>query len=211
MILPVVSPMISVSGAKWYEAREQARSALDLGVEGEIPFPLLPRFDEHGAPFKQSLQASEIGEYLRQTLKVPSLSRNTLRSHSCKVTPLSWMAKSGASLQLRRNLGHHLDLASKSAECYSRDAMAPALRFRRDFSQTIRVLGGSFRPRTANEYQRKRKLRNMMKAGKMLVKTVARSGLATQALMPKQTFLLMLILNVSWNNTASKILKLCGV
>lgn len=38
------------------------------------------------------------------------------------------MAKFGISLPLRRNLGHHLDTAAKSAECYSRDAMAPALR-----------------------------------------------------------------------------------
>ncbi len=40
---------------------------------------------------------------------------------------LSWMAKCGSPLNLRRNIGHHLDVTSKSAEIYARDAMAPAL------------------------------------------------------------------------------------
>lgn len=127
-ILPVVAPMISVSGHSWFDSWMEARSALELGVDGSIKFPLLPRFDERGVPFLQALQASEIGEYLRRTLGIDTASRNMVRSHSCKVTPLSWMAKFGISLPLRRNLGHHLDTAAKSAECYSRDAMAPALR-----------------------------------------------------------------------------------
>ena len=61
-------------------------------------------------------------------LKVAHASVNEIRSHSLKVTALSWMAKAGCSLSVRRSLGHHLDPGAKRATIYSRDAMAPPLR-----------------------------------------------------------------------------------
>ena len=51
-----------------------------------------------------------------------------MRSHSCKVTILSWLAKYGTELHVRRLVGHHLDVGAKSAETYARDSMAPAMR-----------------------------------------------------------------------------------
>ena len=127
-LLPLVAPMTSVSGHQWWDHFLQAREILGLETSGVLSFPLMCRFDESGQPVASSLQASEIGRYLRNLLKVPHGKVNTLRSHSLKVTPLSWAAKAGCSLTIRRSLGHHLDANAKSATIYARDAMAPPLR-----------------------------------------------------------------------------------
>ena len=123
MLLPVVAPMISISGGQWWDSWIEARMALQLDVSGDISLPLLCKFDMNGKPTDHSLQASEIGEFIRRSLQVDTKSRNLVRSHSCKVSMLSWMAKCGSPLHLRRNIGHHLDVTSKSAEIYARDAM----------------------------------------------------------------------------------------
>ena len=127
MLLPVVAPMMSISGGQWWDSWLAARMALQLEVGGNVSLPLLCKFDLDGKPTDHSLQASEIGEFIRKALNIETESRNLVRSHSCKVSMLSWMAKCGSPLNLRRNIGHHLDVTSKSAEIYARDAMAPAL------------------------------------------------------------------------------------
>ena len=127
MLLPVVAPMMSISGGQWWDSWLEARMALQLEVSGDVSLPLLCKFDLDGKPTDHSLQASEIGEFIRRALNIETESRNLVRSHSCKVSMLSWMAKCGSPLNLRRNIGHHLDVTSKSAEIYARDAMAPAL------------------------------------------------------------------------------------
>ena len=45
MLLPVVAPMMSLSGAKWWDAFLEARMALGLETEGRLRWPLLCRFD----------------------------------------------------------------------------------------------------------------------------------------------------------------------
>ena len=89
---------------------------------------LICRFDADGIGVNQAMGASEIADFMRMTLQVPPQPRNVLRSHSCKATVLSWLAKFGAPLHLRRIVGHHLDPAAKSAETFSRDAMSQGLR-----------------------------------------------------------------------------------
>ena len=127
-LLPLVAPMASVSGWHWWDHFLQAREALGLQTGGIVRCPLFCRFDEDGAPIASALQSSEIGCFLRNLLKVQHEKVNTVRSHSLKVTPLSWAAKAGCSLAIRRSLGHHLDANAKSATIYARDAMAPPLR-----------------------------------------------------------------------------------
>ena len=127
-LLPLVAPMVSVSGRRWWDSFLQAREAMGMTHKGGLAYPLLGRFDEQGAPVADALQASEIGCYLRDVLRVAHANFNEVRSHSLKVTPLSWLAKAGSSLTLRRSLGHHLDPGSRSATIYARDAMAPPLR-----------------------------------------------------------------------------------
>ena len=127
-LLPLVAPMTGVSDWCWWDHYLQAREAMGVASKGGLAYPLLCRFDEQGVPLADALQASEVGRYLRNVLKVAHGSTNEIRSHSLKVTALSWMAKAGSSLTLRRSLGHHLDPSAKSATIYSRDAMAPPLR-----------------------------------------------------------------------------------
>ena len=127
-ILPVVAPMLTVSGRRWWKSWFEARRGLGLDVNGPLDFPLLCRFSPSGQPEAMSLMATETGDLLRTALGIQHTSDNKVRSHSLKVTCLSWLAKFGVGLEYRRSLGHHLDVSAKSAECYSRDAMAPALR-----------------------------------------------------------------------------------
>ena len=127
-LLPLVAPMAGVSGWRWWDSFLQAREALGLQIEGKLSCPLMCRFDEQGQAVPAALQASEIGCFLRNVLKIPHEKTNAIRSHSLKVTPLSWTAKAGSSLAIRRSLGHHLDTNARSATIYARDAMAPPLR-----------------------------------------------------------------------------------
>ena len=83
-LLPLVAPMVSVSGREWWNSFLQAREALGLKVEGKLECPLLCRFDESGKPVPSALQASEIGCYLRNLLQVAHGKVNLLRSHSLK-------------------------------------------------------------------------------------------------------------------------------
>ena len=120
--------MTGVSEWCWWDHYLQAREAMGVSSKGGLAYPLLCRFDDQGSPLADALQASEVGSYLRNVLKVAHASVNEIRSHSLKVTALSWMAKAGCSLSVRRSLGHHLDPGARSATIYSRDAMAPPLR-----------------------------------------------------------------------------------
>ena len=139
-LLPLVAPMVSVSGHEWWNSFIQAREALGLKVEGRLECPLLCRFDENGQPVPSALQASEIGCYLRNLLQVDHGKVNLVRSHSLKVTPLSWTAKAGVDMATRRSLGHHLDTNARSATIYARDAMAPPLR---ELCRVVRMISRS--------------------------------------------------------------------
>lgn len=48
-------------------------------------------------------------------------------THSCKSTCLSWCAKAGVGLDVRKMLGYHSGGSDTTALCYSRDAMAGPL------------------------------------------------------------------------------------
>ena len=128
MLLPVVAPMLTLSQSQWWDSWLEARMALQLDTEHELAHPLLCRFDSNGMATRNSMGASEVGAFIRAVLGEPDMRRNLLRSHSCKTTVLSWLAKYGVPMPVRRIVGHHLDPAAKSAETYSRDSMSPALR-----------------------------------------------------------------------------------
>ena len=115
-LLPLVAPMIGVSGWRWWDSYLQAREAMGFTHRGGLAYPLLGTYDENGMPMKDALQASEIDCYLRNVLKGEHSNVNEVRSHSLKVTPLSWLAKAGSSLSLRRSLGHHLDPGARAVQ-----------------------------------------------------------------------------------------------
>ena len=127
-ILPLVAPVFSMANVAWFNSWAQARSICGLPVSGKLTQPFLCRFGAGGDPMDQALSASEVGAFLRAALGVEADNRGLVRSHSLKCTALSWSAKYGLDLPTRRLLGHHLDPGATSAETYSRDSMAPALR-----------------------------------------------------------------------------------
>ena len=101
--LPVVCPLVSLSGEPWYAAWSQARMSLDLEIDGEVKCPILCRFDEDGKPVHQELTSAEAGE-------IRSTPPHKIRSHSLKCIALSWASRAGLDLPTRRISGHHLVL-----------------------------------------------------------------------------------------------------
>ena len=140
-LLPVVAPMFSLSSANWHQAWLQAREALGLEKSGLLVFPLLCRFEADGRPSMQPTTSSEVGSLLRLALATKD---STIRSHSLKVTALSWCSKGGVPLEERKVLGHHMDKAHRSAFTYGRDNAAPALRSLCNLLKLIKQ--GDFRP-----------------------------------------------------------------
>ena len=144
LLLPVVAPIYSLSGYRWWDSWQEARAAPNLENSGLLNLPLMCRFNADGQALEQSMVASEIGEFLRQSLGIQTMARNGTRSHSCKATLLSWLSKYGVPLPIRRLVGHHLDPSAKSAETYSRDAMSPAIRSVMEVLHSVK--SGSFQP-----------------------------------------------------------------
>ncbi|CAE7744872.1 unnamed protein product [Symbiodinium sp. CCMP2592] len=127
-LLPVVAPMVSLTGLGWFEAWLAVRAELGLPRDGSLAVPLLPCFSAGGLPTASGLTSTEGGAVLRALLEVGDESQPRYTSHSLKATLLSWAAKYGIDLASRRLLGYHLDPSACSAETYARDALAAPLR-----------------------------------------------------------------------------------
>ena len=129
-VLPVVAPLFSLSDSNWVEAWLSARDRLGLQTHGRLDRPLICKFTSSGEPstVQASSSDSDIGRMLRHVISATEEKPNQVRSHSLKVTPLSWVGKFGILLAERRALGHHLDPNAVSAETYTRDSMAAPVR-----------------------------------------------------------------------------------
>eukprot|EP00435_Cladocopium_sp_Y103_P064869 s704_g26.t1 len=64
LLLPVVAPMVSLTGLPWWDSWMEARMALDLVVEGELDAPIMNRFNASGEPTDQSLVAQKLVSFL---------------------------------------------------------------------------------------------------------------------------------------------------
>ena len=144
MLLPVVVPIFSLSGESWFSAWLDARADLGLSREGTLVVPLLPCFDSTGRPTSAALSSSEGGAVLRTFIGGLGEGSQRVTSHSLKTTLLSWTAKYGLQLPVRRILGYHLDPAAATTETYARDAMAAPLRELVVVLQKVQC--GAFRP-----------------------------------------------------------------
>ena len=140
-LLPVVAPMYSLSSANWHLSWLQAREAVGLEKSGKLEYPLLCRFEPNGEPSTEATTSSEVGRLLRLALGIQD---TAVRSHSLKVTALSWCSKGGVHVEERKVLGHHMDKAHRSAFTYGRDNAAPALRSLCSILKQIKQ--GKFRP-----------------------------------------------------------------
>ena len=139
--LPVVAPMFSMSSAGWYQAWLQAREVLSLETSGKLKYPFLCRFEMDGSPSTQCTTSSEVGKLLKLALNTDD---KLVRSHSLKVTLLSWCSKGGIPLEERKILGHHMDKSHRSAFTYGRDNAAPALRSLCELLKKVKQ--GRFKP-----------------------------------------------------------------
>ena len=80
---------------------------------------------------RASVTNQEATDYLRELVKGPwreAYPQLNVGTHSLKATALSWCAKFGIALSVRRQLGYHVQADDKSALTYSRDAAALPLR-----------------------------------------------------------------------------------
>jgi hypothetical protein len=143
--LPHIAPSIGVREHSWAKSWLEARDKMGMQIGKDIP--LLPAPDSQGGWTSRPLTAGEATCWLRDILTAggaePShVSR--VSSHSMKATLLSWGAKRGLMIDIRRLLGHHLPPGDLSAINYSRDAMTAPLQAVVNLLSEIR--SGTFQP-----------------------------------------------------------------
>ena len=129
--LAMAAPSHGLLDTPWAESWLAVRLALGLEVGRDKAF--MPAIRPNGSGFyKTPMTASDGTKFLRQLLlKYGGFDwADLLRigSHSCKSCVLSWMAKFGADLCIRRLLGYHAGPQDTSVLTYSRDAMSEPLR-----------------------------------------------------------------------------------
>ena len=142
--LPMAAPRRGLSSGDWF-ASWQAASVASGKPRGE-DVPNLPAPTEGGWS-KVPLTASEGCTWLVSILKCCGFANEDLvnvGTHSCKSTCLSWCAKYGVPLDVRRHLGFHSVPGDKTAIVYSRDAAAGPLRHLDEVLRSIRA--GTFDP-----------------------------------------------------------------
>ena len=142
-LLPIVAPAFGITGDCWALTFVSLRNEL-LGDRAERPGPLLPAVSsEHPLKFLQRpLEADEATSFLQFLLdKFPNIQDWT--SHSCKETPLSWLAKAGADKSILEFMGRHVGSIT-SSDIYARGMQSRPLR---KFVLTIKMIHvGTFDP-----------------------------------------------------------------
>jgi hypothetical protein len=127
--LPLVGLTCGITRLGWAEAYLQERKLQGLVLKSEGP--LMPAVAHDGTWRQARLTTSEACVWLRELIRSlgGKISPNVrLGSHSAKKTLLSWLAKFGTAMGVRRILGHHVKPKEGSALVYSRDALAGPLR-----------------------------------------------------------------------------------
>ena len=147
-LLPVACLTPGVGELNWGQAWLEARRRMQLRASRGLP--LMPRpliaggFDT--VPLDPSLGALWMREILKEgcPLDLGDFDWDSIATHSCKATVLSWMAKSAAPENLQAIAGYHMRGANKSALEYSRDTLAPVLHYLEGLFLAIRE--GAFAP-----------------------------------------------------------------
>lgn len=141
--LPLIAPAIGVSDTKWGLSWIAAREATNMTWTA----PLLPAPNSKGGWTDRPLTAGESTQWLREILLAggaDAAHTMSVSSHSCKATVLSWAAKRGVPISIRRLMGHHVPPGDQSALNYSRDAMSEPLQAVVDILDDIHT--GKFDP-----------------------------------------------------------------
>jgi hypothetical protein len=143
--LPHIAPSIGVRNHSWAKSWLDARATMGMKIGKNIP--LLPAPDSQGGWTSRPLTAGEATCWLRDILTAGGSDPahvSRVSSHSMRATLLSWGAKRGLMIDIRRLLGHHLPPGDLSAINYSRDAMTAPLQAVVDMLAEIR--SGTFLP-----------------------------------------------------------------
>ena len=142
--LPLVGSATGISKVPWAAEWLKDRAAHSLN---STDLALMPGISRHGRFTDKRMCTGEFCLKVREMIIVlgGSIPRGLrLGSHSAKHTLLSWTAKAGVRISIRRILGGHIKASEGSAVIYSRDALAGPLR------ELFRVLdsvhSGRFRP-----------------------------------------------------------------
>ena len=126
-LLPMSAPVRTLTEGDWSGTWMRLRREVGL-VTGEGK-PLLPAPQESGGWAGVPLSASSAGVWLRALLEgTDGPPVQSIGTHSMKCTMLSWCAKYGLDIAVRRALGYHTSSADKSVNIYARDCMSTPLR-----------------------------------------------------------------------------------
>ena len=131
LVLPLVAPVLGVSdndAAPWGEAWRATWA--EAGLSTSRCVPLLPSAGLP-RPGAKPAGAADVTKFLRMLLIEAGTEpneANKFTSHSLKATSLSWAAKAGMPMSLRRPLGGHCKADEAAPRAYSRDELAAPLR-----------------------------------------------------------------------------------
>ena len=141
--LPLVAPVVGVTGKNWAVMWEKAR--VDMGLNMQKGQPLLPAPLDNGGLSCRALDSQEAGKWLRALLELEGTDQGDRRvsSHSLKCTMLSYLAKRGIEMSDRLLLGYHTSPFTMGLT-YSRDGMARPLQVLQAMLEEIHT--GRFRP-----------------------------------------------------------------
>ena len=156
--LPIVVPLLGLSGLGWFSSFVEARKALGLpdlprAREAEqAPMTgnrvlVLPSWRANGFRMAEPMTSDEVTAGLLATLAkagVPDGLTGNLASHSMKTTWLTAAGKAGMSNDMRQLLGYHLVKGATSALNYNRDNLADPIEKLEEITQA--VVRGTFVP-----------------------------------------------------------------
>ena len=115
--LPVAIPLESMVEPSWVPTWLELRES--AGLQGKSPHPMLPSPQLGGGWAPMPLLVGAAGDWLRSLLKIESVARDRVATHSCKATLLAMSAKYGIDYDNRRFLGYHSEGKDRSLLTYS--------------------------------------------------------------------------------------------
>ena len=125
VLLPIVVPVIGVTGDLWVQQAIEAFSAVGLGFTGEVNGPLYrpPARDGFELNCKRGITSAEVTKFLRACFDAEhtDMRRGRISSHSLKATTLSWTAKACVGPADQAVLGRHCSAYTETSAVYSRD------------------------------------------------------------------------------------------
>ena len=135
MFLPVVVPMIGLTGNNWYRAFESSRRALNLAdipgsreeAEGSEEVCVFPSWRSWLAKSPKPVDAEELSlllTWILQKCLVPDRMLANIGSHSLKATLLTACGKYPLETEDRQLLGYHVLRREASVLNYNRDNLA---------------------------------------------------------------------------------------